>query len=596
MATKSWTQGIDFGALRREIDAVPHGQKKAYQEQLATKIGISYVTLRREMARQFGKKKEVEREEQVPGDLVQLIAEIKEEYKTMTLKEDNRTLSTKRAQRIAAEEGREDALDWHESTLNAALRRRGYHLPEHRRRVEPDHAGQQFQLDFSRSKHFQIIEPIGGNDWLLKPTAQSLHYKDGGARVRTWICQLRDEYSRLRLVQYYPATSESAILGVHFLKWCWQRPGDDHLMNELPERLKADQGTFMKSKIATRLLDKLNVKKIMAAPGNPKSQGKVERGFRSLWHYEAEVATRLIRAGKDKVKLSTVRRYIHDLMIQEHDKTHPVRSGTRGDAYQQSLLRHSLRTVDADLLDLAARTWERRADATCKITIDGVPYEVPYFAAEQSVRVHRHPDGRLVGELVDGYRAGDPFQITPYEFADLDEQRERRQTYAEEIAEQARENQKVRALKPEPENEDPETVFDEPQAQGGPVRVRLFDARERVGQILHQHLPGDRADHHLRRLVEEGVLYDNMPEPQLDEVLELIRNEEHALYKLPLQEARSRLQGFLEKRDLSSARAAARVRMIEQQGLIWDDMTESDLRELIEQIAPGSGPDRRAVG
>lgn len=542
MASKSWTAGVDFEALQRELEHMPHGQKKAHQEQFAEMLGISYSTLRREMQRRFGKAKSMTKEEQIPDEVVRAVAKIKAEYDTITLKEDDRTLTTHHAQQIAEDQlGIEGATDWHESTVNAALRRRGHHIKKPRRRIEPDYAGQQFQMDFSRSKHFQIVEPIdsgpeGATDWMLKATAKELHYKDGTARVRAWIAQLRDEYSRLRLIRYYPATAESAMLGTHFLRWCFQRSDDGHLMGELPERLKMDAGSFGKAKITRRLLDKLDIERVLTEPGNAASQGKVERGFRSLWQYEAKIATRILMNGNEHIRLSRLRTLIHRLVKEEQDLRHPTRrSETRGALYQRSLLRHPLQRLGADIRDLATRTWERRADDTGKIEIRGVPFEAPAFAAGHQVLVHRHVDGDFVGELMDGWRAGDPFPVEPYRFEDLDDWSERpRQTYAQEVAQDVRADQqerkeqrkreeheaRIQNLKPSDQRAgetDPESVFD---AAEDPMPLTLVEAKARASRFLQERagLTVARAAAQVSRLVEGGVITEGMQPRDVDAV------------------------------------------------------------------------------
>ncbi len=516
---KSWTYNVDFEVLQNRVEAVEHSRRVAFQRDVAASLGVSYSTLRGELARRFGKSKQLDREAEIPDRLIDYLAQVKESYKQVTLKGDGRELATDDARQLMTREGVPGGGDYSTSTYNHGLRRLGYRTPRRRRRVEADYACQQFQMDFSRSKHFQIVGRTDDDtDWLLRVTAKGLHYKDGAVKLRTWVVQIVDEYSRLRLLRYYAATAESGILGVRFLNWVWSRPEDDHLMRHLPDRLKTDQGSFRKSRQGRSLLKALRIEPVSTEPGHSESQGKIESLFRTLWQqFESVLATQLMReqGTKATITLSRLCQMAHQYTIQEHARRHPVRrSRTRGALYQQSVLRHPAgapRTVDADLLRLTARTYERKADATRLISIENVPYEVPAFAAGQWVRVHMNADGELRGELVDGYRAGEPFVVKLYQFAGLDDFSGRAHTYQQRMAAEARrelerigedskraqetleeaagDSAKPRPLMPTGNPVTPDSPFT--HAEGERIEARTdtltaFEAKARIGRALRQ--------------------------------------------------------------------------------------------------------------
>ncbi len=505
-----WTHAVDIEALAARVRELPWGARRAYQEDVARGLGVTYPTLRRAIARHAGKDRQVERQPDIPDRLVETLATVKETYRLVTKKGDPRELSTEAAIGIMAREGVEGADDWSTSTYNAALRRTGYRTPQVRRRIEPDHACQEMQLDFSRSKHFQIIGPTEcGLDWRLKVSAKELHYKDGAVKLRAWVCQLLDSYSRLRLVRYYPATAESGILGVRFLAWCWgagpesaegATEGRHAMTGHLPEMLRTDQGPFRKSQEGRTLIERLKMDAPETAPGHSESQGKVEAGFRSLWQsFEAQLVTRIVRERGEGavITLSELSAEATRYAVEQHHETHPTkRASTRGQLYQQSTLRHRPRRCPTGLLDVAARTWERKADKTRLLYIDSVPYEVPAYAASQWVRIHKNVSGDLVGELIDGYRAGKPFTVKPYDFAAVDDFSGRPQVWSQERARAAKEEaaaarlgyqeqNAVRPLVPRGEPFEPDTPFAEVARRAAePERLAPLEARARVGRAL----------------------------------------------------------------------------------------------------------------
>jgi len=422
---KGHTLNVNWHEIRATLDSLEHGGKGDYIDALAATLGVSTDKVRREMKKVFGPRRAVVREATRATDVVvRAVAQVKEAYRLGTLKGTGRTLSTHAALDIAVERGLipADARP-SASAVNTAIERLGYNVADPRVRVEAAYACQQFQIDFSRSKHFQVVRRLDSGDWLLRTSAKELHYKDGAAKLRTWVVQMVDEYSRLRLVQYYAATGEGVLLGLQFLQWAFTRAEDDHLLRHVPERLKSDQGAFLKTQETRAALDALGIDVRLTTPGNSESQGKVERGFRTLWtSFEAPLFTRLRLEMGDKaeVTLSELNRLVHAFAIAEQASDHPTQQGTRGTLYQRSILRQPPRTLDADLLDLAVRTWERTADATAVVQIGSARFQAPPYAASKTLRVFRSLAGDFVAELIDGYHAGKPFPLQPFSAFDLD--------------------------------------------------------------------------------------------------------------------------------------------------------------------------------
>lgn len=516
---------------------MPHGQKGAYIEKVAADLGVSPDTVYRQLRRRFGKQKEVEREAEVPERLVQLVIDVKERYQSMTLKNSSRELSTREARRIAAKKD-PDVLNYSVSTYNAAMRRNGYRTPQKRTRREADYVGQHFQIDFSRSKHFQMVGPTPENDgdWIVEVSAKERHYKSGAVKLRTWIVQMLDDHSRVRLARCYPATAESGLLFLRFLRWAWGRPHDAALMQHVPDKIKADQGPALKAKEVRTLLDRLDVGVQLAGVESSKSQGKVERGFGTIWKtIEAAIATEIAEEKGDgaRLRLSTLNKLVHARIIDEQEKEHPTRPGKRGELYQRSVRErkeegHPIRTAPDHVLDLAARTWRRYADETRMVSIDNKKLEVPKFAADKWVRIHRNLEGDFVGELINGYRKGEYFPVEPYDFASVDFETEKEKRIRQEVRNDTRRELAEAADEPtypEPDGEEAEadSPFDAaetPDQAPSATELSLLQARAAVGKALRRSGVDDE-DHQdtLDQLVNEQVLHDGITRQEVDDVI-----------------------------------------------------------------------------
>lgn len=531
---RDWTHNADLRRIQQTLDDLPHGEKSDYAKAVADRFDIDVSTLYRALKDRFGKKKEAPKEAQVPDDLIRKIAEIKETYADrITLKNSTRTLSTEAARDIAISEGHEEAGEWSVSALNDGLNRLGYNIPDPRQRIEADYALQQVQLDFSRSKHFQVVEPTEDGDWLLEVSAKELHYKDGAVKLRTWVVQMRDEYSRLRLIRYYPATSESGILGVDFLRWAFNRPEDNHPMRHLMERIKTDQGAFAKSTEGKTAMDALDIQPVLAAPeSSSTSQGKVERGFRTLWEsFEAKLATSLLREHGEgcHIRLSTLQESVHAWTVQEQTKDHPFyRSQKRGQMYRESLRAMAKaredwpRRVDHDVLDLATRTWTRKVDKTRLVYVENVPFEAPTFATGHRVRVHRTMNGDWYATLIDGYHKGESFELKPYDVGALDDFENRpdrvpRQDVREDVADHLAQLVPSEDLQVEDTAAEPESPSTDAQDEDEPERLSLLEARARVGRTLRDEGLDDPSDL-IQELVDNDVLYKGIPAPEVDDI------------------------------------------------------------------------------
>lgn len=528
---------IDMQALEKRLRAAPWKTRTALHEQEAAGLGISVSTLYRGLGESRGKKlKDAPKKAQFPDYLRDAVARVMAYSRSIELKNSSNKLATARAMRIVAASGYPEIMDWSESAVNAALRRVDYRLPAPRIRYEAAYACQQMQADFSRSKRWQIVGPERDGhgrltgDWIVEASAKELHYKSGDVKLRTWVVQLVDEHSRLRLTRYYAATAESGLLLLRFLRWAWGRPEDEHLLRDLPERLKLDQGSAGKRKEVRYLMEKLGVDLRFAGVENSASQGKVERGFRTLWQIENEISTtELIKQGAGaRITLSELNRGIHARMVEQQNKKHPMREGARGALYLRSIQEHPPRRAPENILEVAARTWRRKADESCMISIRATKFEVPVYARDQWVLVHRNAENDFIGELTSGFRRGEPFAVRPYRIRDLEDFENRPERgFREEVEAEVQREIKAapkagapKALRPAAQAAEVASPFTEAKEAATPRGLTLQEARYEIGLALTRegydpgHVDFDnqlyegipRAD--VQALVERIILHD----------------------------------------------------------------------------------------
>ena len=479
---------LDWRRVADTLQSLPHGQRSAYIASVAEAVGKHPVTVRRRIQEKVGKAKTVKRSARtLTPEVVAAIAQVQASYGLIVLDKSSRVLAARDAIDIALEEG---LIPYRVSAsgYNTAKDRLGYNVLRTRTRFEAPYACHTYQLDFSRSKHFQAVgmdEATG--DLIMRVSAKELHYKDEDRRLRTWAVQMVDDHSRTRLVQFYGATGESALLGLQFLSWAFTRPADDHPMRHLPERLYVDNGAFRTSTESRDAMQRLEIDMPKSEPGNSAARGKVERRFRTLWQrFEAPLATRLVRklGTKATIRLSELNQLVHQAMIEETGLAHPMRPDLIGTIYQQSTLRTRPRTLGSDLFSLALRTWERSVGLDRWLSIDSTYYEAPAYAAGRRVRVYRTLDGRFVGEVI-GKDYGS-FTLQLAQARHIDDFASRPGTVISQHAEaEAREQAKqvVKSLAPKAEKAAPATPIEQARPAHLPLAEQPLSFAEALAEL-----------------------------------------------------------------------------------------------------------------
>ena len=518
---------IDWEALRCEWETAPHGEKRAFLEGKATVLDCSVDTLYRGLRRRNGKRKSVEREKQIPQFLIDEVAKMKRRGAGGSLVE--RELSTAHCIRRLQERGIEGAEQLTVSSVNRRLAEAGFRDPEIKVRIEAAYANQEHQLDFSRSKYFQMDSyDSGRDDYILKSTGKALFYKQGDARFRTWLVQLIDSYSRVRICQAYGATGETGLLGLTFLNYVYTRPEDSNPLRYLPDMLKTDNGAFEKKREVRAAMDALKIEPRRSKPYNKDSQGKIERSWRVLWHdFELVLYESLAAAGVGTMYLSEYNDALAEYMSNQQYLAHPVRNGERGDLYRQSILRHPPRQIDFDILSVACKVEYRLVTRELMVRYNNVPYETPAYCVGKRIRVYRNMEGELMGETVEEDRK--PFMLKPYPFREIDNFNDRhpagyRQQIQNVINAEAKEvrpplpakNRKEIFLPARPRTQKPDSVFADPEAIGDRFPTE-FAARAYIGKRVPSKNYLDYAE-----IFDDLIAGNQATKAEINQVLDLI--------------------------------------------------------------------------
>jgi len=522
---------IDWHALRVDWESAPHGSKKSWLERQAKYLNCSVDTLYRGLRKKHGKKKTVVREKTIKQEVIDMIADLKLKGAAIGLNE--REISTEHCIETLIRKGVPGAKNLTVSSVNRRLVQSGFRMRDPKVRYEARFANQEFQLDFSRSKYFQMWKfDKDRGDYLLKVTGKELHYKMNDNRFRTWLVQVVDSYSRIRIARAYGATGESGLMGLEFLNFCFNRPEDSHPLRYLPVYLKTDNGAFEKKKEVKSALEALQIEPRRSKPYNKDSQGKVERKWREAWQgFELPLALDMLEAGNKTIYLSEYNDLLHEFCINEIQNNHPIKSKElRADLYRESILKYPPREIDLNVLEVACSVQERTVKADLMISLNGQKYEAPVYCLDKRIRVYRNMYGELIGELLEEDRK--PFTLTEYRFRDIDDFENRHSnTYRQERKKLIKSEAKADS-KPASVNSESNRLFFTPKPEMADVKSPFANA-ETAGEnfpsiyaakvYIGQNLPGEKTYKEFAEVFDE-MLAKTLSKSEIDEVLIVINN------------------------------------------------------------------------
>jgi hypothetical protein len=511
-----------------ELSAAPKGEKKKVLERYSTALGISTDTIYRELRKRFGKKKTIIREPKYPQWLIDEFGKTKL-YGMQGIGE--REVSTELTKEILLSKGIIDAEKISISTANRRMAESGFRQREPIKRIESEYANQTHQMDFSRSKCLQLKGfDKTKNDYILITTTKYSAYKENESSYRTWYVGIIDTYSRLPLAQCYAATGESSLIGIEFCNFAYNRPADAHPMLYLPEKMKTDNGAFIKDKSVKAMFESLEIPTEKVIPYKKRGIQKRESAWKFLWQ-RVELPLYIKMGEGATIYLSEFNELIHEEMIKVCDYKHPIKNETRGHIYKASLTAHPPRVIDFDLRETSFRVIERTVNQALMVSIDNQKYEAPQYALDKRIRIYKNRIGEVVGELVDEIKK--PFILKPTEgyVFEGDYHREFEQTYRQklesEMKEESREQRaegkeqsKINYIPPRTKKVVPKTKFTEALPDANYSFPDAYSARVYIGKQL-----GRERDYLEYADVFEPLLQKDLSKKSIDEVLSYINNQ-----------------------------------------------------------------------
>lgn len=236
---------MDARLIEKTLEGIPHGQRRRAIEKIAESLEVHYSTVYRILARKNGPKKTTPRSCDIPQEYIDMIAQIKGEGLRFGDKE--RELSTERCIQLLEATGRIPQGVLITSTANRRLAMAGFRQRKAAVRYEAEYANQSQQIDFSRAEYFELVDyDSQARDFLVMVNGRGLSYKNKeGIKQRLWAAQVKDEYSRIRLVRYFAATNENSLMGLQMLNYAWRREPDEHPLHYVPHYMRTDNGSFV---------------------------------------------------------------------------------------------------------------------------------------------------------------------------------------------------------------------------------------------------------------------------------------------------------------------------------------------------------------
>lgn len=530
---------MDLTGLICELNAASHGSKRNVIMRYAELNKLSLSSVYRTLNKLNGKGKYLKREKKVSDHIIDEIAKIK--MRGMVNGINFRELSTELCIQILQDSSFPGAEDLTVTTVNRRLAERGFRVKEPIVRVEAQYANQQHQMDFSRSKYFQIYK-FENDDFILKATTKALSYKENENKLRLWLSAITDAYSRLSLARAFPASGESVIMGVEFLNFAFNREDDSHHLKYIPETLKTDNGAFAKNESVKGLLNKLEIRNELVQPYKKHGIQKVESTWRTIWQ-RFELRNYILLGEGTTITLTDYNDLLHQFMIELMQMKHPMKSETREHVYLASLAANPPRKIEVDLREVIAKPWIRTVRDDCTISIESQKYQVNSRYIGMQIRAWKNLAGEIIGELVDEYSK--PFALTPTEgFVHVGDFEHRHSaTYRQEIentlntspqissiaspessASPTEDLPKVHYLKPTVSTVEVETKFDEAFETGDFNFANEFKARLYIAERL-----GRTETYSKYASVFDPLLKQTLKRSEIDALLETVRAQKAVL-------------------------------------------------------------------
>jgi hypothetical protein len=532
---------MNIQEIKNELSAAPKGAKDNIVTRYAALYGVSTDTIYRKIRKVYGPAKKVVGVKKIPAELIDMVGKLKLE--SIAMGNSERELATEECVQILKDSDVPGADRLTISTVNNRLRDAGFRAMERIVRVEAAYPNQMHQLDFSRSKYFQVKSfDVKKEDYLLVVSGRVLDYKEDDHKLRTWLCGIQDSYSRIAITRGFVAGGESVLAGVEFTSWVYGRERDENSLHFLPKILKIDNGALGKSKSFVDLLFQLQIEKELVKPYKKHGIQKQESVWKALWKkFELPLAMRL-KAGS-KIYLSEYNDLMFDFQLRWCEREHPIKSGTKTHVYLSGLQMREQREITVDLKFVIATPYKRHIDQSCCVSINKQKYECPSKYIDKWCNVLINANGDAIGELIDEYSKPFPLKAVRGYVEVGDFEHRDHQSYRQGLEEQMRgqvksekgktkreENKEsggVKYLEPRIVGADPETKFNQAFEDEDYVFANVYDAKKYIVELIYQNCRTETFEDYSE--VFELVLGKSLKKKEIDSIWGEIKRKVMAL-------------------------------------------------------------------
>lgn len=382
--------------LRHRLDMLPSRcqERRQLMEQTASLYGVSIDTLYRAL-RNSSRPKSINRSDSgTPRKLSQadmeLYCEVIAATKIRTCNKKGRHVSTARAIELLEDFGMNTPQGFikppkgllTKATVNRYLKTWGYdHLTMTRQppavRFQATHSNECWHFDLSPSD--------------LKHVKQPLWVEPGKGNPLLMLYSVVDDRSGVCYQEYHCVYGEDVTAALRFLFNAMTASTSDGCpFQGIPEMIYTDNGPIAKSHVFQNVMDCLGIKLATHMPAlkdgrrvTARSKGKVERPFRTV--KEAHETLYHFHEPENEVEANL---WLQQYLLNYNDQKHRIEAHSRLEDWLRNLPKSGIREMCSweRFCTFAREPQRRKVDATARVSVEGVAYEVnPDLAGETVV-------------------------------------------------------------------------------------------------------------------------------------------------------------------------------------------------------------------
>jgi hypothetical protein len=382
--------------LRHRLDMLPSRcqERRQLMEETASLYGVSIDTLYRAL-RNSSRPKSINRSDSgTPRKLSQadmeLYCEVIAATKIRTCNKKGRHVSTARAIELLEDFGMNTPQGFikppkgllTKATVNRYLKTWGYdHLTMTRQppavRFQATHSNECWHFDLSPSD--------------LKHVKQPLWVEPGKGNPLLMLYSVVDDRSGVCYQEYHCVYGEDVTAALRFLFNAMTASTSDGCpFQGIPEMIYTDNGPIAKSHVFQNVMECLGIKLASHLPAlkdgrrvTARSKGKVERPFRTV--KEAHETLYHFHEPENEVEANL---WLRQYLLNYNDQKHRIEAHSRLEDWLRNLPKSGIREMCSweRFCTFAREPQRRKVDATARVSVEGVAYEVnPDLAGETVV-------------------------------------------------------------------------------------------------------------------------------------------------------------------------------------------------------------------